>query len=177
MRAESWHAQKPPSWNDKPQIYRSSLFFFFSCITKRPKCQRRNWQVSSGKKKVSTGKRLNWHFRRRWWLLVQGAKATRAETKVRGQDWSRKAEKGGRTHHNKEDPSRSKGNKEMRNWKHKWVSAESETREWDSREEFTWDGDDFTNKKASTLKAQPFKKKKILNTMPYLTASLLTKIF
>ena len=66
MWAESWHAQKPPSWNDKPQIYCSSLFFF-TCITKRPKYQRRN------------GKWLNWHFRRRWWLLVQGAEATRAE--------------------------------------------------------------------------------------------------
>ena len=163
MRAESWHAQKPPSWNDKPQIYRSSLFFFFSCITKRPKCQRRNWQVSSGKKKVSTGKRLNWHFRRRWWLLVQGAEATRAETKVRGQDWSRKAEKGGRTHHNKEDPSRSKGNKEMRNWKRKCVCQQR------ARQENEIPGKNSlgmvtilqTKRHPNTsLKAQPFKKKK-----------------
>ena len=45
----------------------AAVFFFFSYITKRPKYQRRN------------GKWLNWHFRRRWWLLVQGAEATRAE--------------------------------------------------------------------------------------------------
>ena len=29
MWAEIWHAEMLPSWNDKPQIYCSSHFFFF----------------------------------------------------------------------------------------------------------------------------------------------------
>lgn len=165
MWAESWRAENLPSWNDKPQIYCSSLFFF-SCITERPKYQRRN------------SKWLNWHFRRRWRWLVQGAEATRAERQKSEDRTEAGTQRKAAAHiEKKEDSSRSRGNKGMRNWKYKWVSPESEQENEIPGKTSPGMVKILRTKRHpnTSLKAQPFKKE-ILHTMPYLTASLLTTI-
>lgn len=104
--------------------FTAAVIFFFPPVSPRgPNYQRRK------------GKWLNWHFHRRWWLLAQGAEATRAE-KQKSEDRTEAGKQRKVAAHieKKEDSSRSKGNTEMRNWKRKWMAPESETQEWESRE-------------------------------------------